>query len=62
MADTAEFKGITFEVMNPDPAESLFCGITFENHINNVAYWCGVTFEELLDLEESNNLFMFTDL
>ena len=57
MTDTAEFKGVTFEVMNPDPAESFFCGVTFENHINNVAYFCGVTFEELLDLQKDDVLF-----
>ena len=57
-----EWYGITFEKLSPEPQEQFWCGLTFEKHINNVAYWCGLTFEELLDLEDSNNLFMFTDL
>jgi hypothetical protein len=52
-----EFKGITFEVMNPDPAEAIFCGLTFENHINNVSYFCGITFENKLELDSLDVLF-----
>jgi len=52
-----EFKGITFEVMNPDPAEVIFCGLTFEHHINNVNYFCGITFEEMLVLDSLDVLF-----
>ena len=54
-----EFKGTTFEVMNPDPAEVIFCGLTFENHIKNVSYFCGITFENKLELDKINALFMF---
>ena len=56
-----EFKGITFEVMNPDPAEVIFCGASFEEHINNVSYWCGASFEEKLVLD-INTLFMFSEI
>jgi len=52
-----EFKGITFEVMNPDPAEVIFCGASFEEHINNVSYWCGTSFEEQLVLDSLDVLF-----
>ena len=52
-----EFKGITFEVMNPDPAEVIFCGLTFENHINDVSYFCGITFENKLELDSLDVLF-----
>ncbi len=46
-----EFKGITFENDYPDEAESLFYGASFENHIKNVSYFCGITFEEMLVLD-----------
>ena len=46
-----EFKGITFEKDYPDEAEMVFCGASFENHINNVSYWCGGSFEGMLVLD-----------
>lgn len=48
-----EFKGITFENYYPDEAEALFYGASFENHINDGSYFCGITFEEMpvLDLD-----------
>ena len=52
-----EFKGITFEKDYPDEAEAWFCGASFENHINNVSYWCGGSFEELLVLDSLDVLF-----
>jgi len=56
-----EFKGITFEIKNPDPAEAIFCGLTFENHINNVSYWCGGSFEIGMD-DDINTFFMFNEI
>lgn len=52
-----EFKGITFENYYPDEAEALFCGVSLENHINNVSYWCAVSFEEQLVLNSLDVLF-----
>ena len=54
-----EFKGLSFEEKFPDPGETWFCGLSFEHHINNVSYWQGLSFEELLKLETTNALFMF---
>jgi len=51
-----EFKGITFENYYPDEAEALFCGASFEEHIN-VSYWCGASFEEQLVLDSLDVLF-----
>ena len=52
-----EFKGIIFENYYPDEAEAWFCGASFENHINNVSYWCGTSFEEQLVLDSLDVLF-----
>jgi len=58
-----EFKGITFEVMNPDPAEVIFCGASFENYCpdETEAWFCGASFEEKLVLD-INTLFMFSEI
>lgn len=52
-----EFKGITFENYYPDDAEALFYGLSLEEHINNVSYGCGITFEEMLVLDSLDVLF-----
>ena len=56
-----EFKGITFENDYPDEAEACFCGASFENHINNVSYWCGGSFEIGQD-DDINTFFMFSEI
>lgn len=56
-----EFKGITFENYYPDEAENWFCGASFENHINNISYWCANSFEIVLD-DEINLFFMFFEM
>ena len=56
-----EFKGITFEKDYPDEAETWFYGASFENHINNVGYWCGSSFEIGMD-DDINTFFMFNEI
>ena len=56
-----EFKGITFENYYPDDAEALFYGLSLEEHIYNVSYWCGNSFEIGMD-DEINTLFMFSEI